>query len=71
MTPIAPAFTLWDVSASQRLVRGLVAFAAVDNLTDNQDPNTGVTTAAGLPAAIYRPEIGRTLRFGVRWAWSK
>jgi outer membrane receptor for ferrienterochelin and colicins len=68
---VAPGFTLWDISATQRLVRGLVGFAAVDNLTDNQDPNTGVTTAAGLPATIYRPEIGRTLRIGVRWAWSK
>jgi outer membrane receptor protein involved in Fe transport len=68
---IAPGFTLWDAYVSQRVLRGLSAFAAIDNLTDNQDPNTGVTTAAGAPAAIYRPEAGRTARFGVRWSWSK
>jgi len=68
---IAPGFTLWDLSVSQRLMRGLNAFAAVDNLTDNQDPNTGVATASGAPAAIYRPEAGRTTRVGLRWSWSK
>ena len=68
---IAPGFTLWDAYVSQRLHRGLMAFAAIDNITDNQDPNTGVTTASGAPAAIYRPEAGRTARFGVRWEWSK
>jgi outer membrane receptor protein involved in Fe transport len=68
---IAPGFVLWDFYASQRLVRGLTGFAAVDNLTDNQDPNTGVVTPSGAPAAIYRPEAGRTLRVGVRWGWSK
>jgi outer membrane receptor for ferrienterochelin and colicins len=67
---VAPGFTLWDVSASQRIARGLSAFASIDNLTDNQDPNTGVLTPAGTPAAIYRPEIGRTARFGVRWTWA-
>jgi outer membrane receptor for ferrienterochelin and colicins len=68
---IAPSFTLWDASASQPLAAGLVVFAAVDNLTDNQDPNTGVLTASGTPAPIYRPEIGRTIRFGVRWGWTR
>jgi outer membrane receptor for ferrienterochelin and colicins len=67
---VAPGFTLWDVSASQRIVRGLSAFLSIENLTDNQDPNTGITTATGAPAAIYRPEIGRTARFGVRWSWA-
>ncbi len=66
----APGFTLWDVYVSQRVTRGLSAFAAVDNLTDNQDPNTGVVGPSGMPAAIYRPEVGRTARVGVRWAWS-
>lgn len=68
---IAPGFTLWDAYVSQRLAAGLSAFAAVDNLTDNQDPDTGRLTATGTPAPIYRPEAGRTVRFGVRWAWSK
>ena len=68
---IAPGFTLWDVYASQRLVGGLTAFATVENLFDNQDPNTGVLTASGAPATIYRPEAGRTIRAGLRWRWSK
>ena len=25
----------------------------------------------GAPAPIYRPEIGRTFRFGLRWNWSR
>ena len=68
---VAPGFVLWDAYASQRIVGGLMAFAAVDNVTDNQDPNTGVIAPSGAPAPIYRPEVGRTMRFGVRWAWSK
>lgn len=68
---MAPGYALWDVFASQRIVRGLSAFAAVDNLTDNQDPNTGLLSATGTPLSIYRPEVGRTVRAGVRWSWSK
>jgi outer membrane receptor for ferrienterochelin and colicins len=68
---VAPGFVLWDAYASQRMVGGLSGFVALDNLTDDQDPNTGVLTAAGTPAPIYRPEAGRTVRFGLRWAWSK
>jgi outer membrane receptor for ferrienterochelin and colicins len=68
---IAPGFVLWDVYVSQRIPSGLTAFAAIDNLADNQDPNTGVLTSAGAPAPIYRPDVGRTVRFGLRWAWSK
>ena len=44
---------------------------AIDNLTDSQDPNTGVLQPSGTPAPIYRPEIGRTFRFGLRWNWSR
>jgi outer membrane receptor for ferrienterochelin and colicins len=68
---IAPGFALWDVFVSQRVLRGLNAFVAVDNVFDNQDPNTGVLTPTGTPASIYRPEAGRTARFGVRWVWSR
>jgi outer membrane receptor for ferrienterochelin and colicins len=68
---IAPGFALWDLFVSQRVVRGINAFVAVDNLFDNQDPNTGVLTATGSPASIYRPEAGRTARFGVRWVWTR
>jgi outer membrane receptor for ferrienterochelin and colicins len=68
---VAPGFAIWDAYMSQRLVRSLTLFAAIDNLADNQDPNTGRVSAAGAPLAIYRPDAGRTARFGVRWSWSK
>jgi outer membrane receptor for ferrienterochelin and colicins len=68
---IAPGFAIWDAYVSQRLPRSLSLFAAIDNLAGNQDPNTGRFSAAGAPMAIYRPEAGRTARFGVRWSWSK
>jgi outer membrane receptor for ferrienterochelin and colicins len=67
----APGYAMWDVYASQRVRRGLSAFAALDNITDAQDPNVGQLSATGTPLAIYRPDAGRTVRFGVRWAWSK
>lgn len=67
----APGYALWDAYASQRVLRGLHVFAAVDNLADNQDPNVGQVSATGAPLAIYRPEVGRTVRFGLRWSWAK
>ncbi len=63
---VAPAFALWDVFVSQRLARGLSAFVTIDNLTDSQDPSTGVLTASGTPAPLYRPDAGRTARIGVQ-----
>jgi outer membrane receptor for ferrienterochelin and colicins len=66
---IAPRFALWDGFVSQRIGAGLAAFATVDNLTDSQDPNTGVM-AAGAPAAIHRPDAGRTFRVGVQWSFN-
>jgi outer membrane receptor for ferrienterochelin and colicins len=68
---LAPGYALWDVYASQRVLRGVSAFAAIDNVTDNQDPNIGQLSATGAPLAIYRPDVGRTVRFGVRWSWAK
>ena len=68
---VAPRFALLDAYVSQRLVRSLLAFVAADNLAGSQDPNTGVLQPNGSPAAIYRPEIGRTMRFGVRWSWNR
>ena len=47
----------------------LSAFLTVDNLADSLDPNTGVLLPTGAPAAIYRPEAGRTARVGVQWAF--
>ncbi|HWK09594.1 MAG TPA: TonB-dependent receptor [Vicinamibacterales bacterium] len=67
---IAPRFALWDAFISQRIGRGLSAFATVDNLTDSQDPNTGVLLPTGAPASIYRPEAGRTARVGLQWSFS-
>jgi outer membrane receptor for ferrienterochelin and colicins len=68
---IAPGFAIWDAYVSQRLLRSLTLFAAIDNLADNQDPNTGQLSPTGAPLAVYRPDAGRTARFGVRWSWSK
>ncbi len=68
---VAPGYALWDAYLSQRLLRALTAFAAIDNLADNQDPNTGVLSATGSPVAIYRPEAGRAVRLGLRWSWAK
>jgi outer membrane receptor for ferrienterochelin and colicins len=67
----APRFSLWDAFASQRLGRGLSAFAAVDNIADSQDPNTGVVTSTGAPASLARLDAGRTVRAGVRVSWNK
>lgn len=67
----ASQFALWDLTVSKTLVRGAELFGAVDNLTNSQDPNTGLLSGTGAPLPIYRPEIGRTVRAGVRWNWSK
>jgi outer membrane receptor for ferrienterochelin and colicins len=67
---IAPRFALWDAFVSQRIGRGLSAFLTVDNLANSQDPNTGVLLPTGAPAAIYRPDAGRTARVGVQWSFS-
>ena len=67
----APGYGLWDFYASQRVVRGINLFVAVDNFTDGQDPNVGRLSATGAPLAIYRPDAGRTARFGMRWSWTR
>ncbi len=67
----APGFALWDLTVSKAVVRTTEAFAAIDNLTNSQDPNTGLVSAKGAALPIYRPEIGRTIRAGVRWSWTK
>jgi outer membrane receptor for ferrienterochelin and colicins len=68
---IAPGFAVWDAYVSQRILRGLSAFAAFDNLANSTDPNVGQLGATGAPLPVYRPDAGRTLRAGVRWAWAK
>jgi outer membrane receptor for ferrienterochelin and colicins len=67
---IAPRFALWDAFVSQRIGKGLSAFLTIDNLANSQDPNTGVLLPTGAPAAIYRPDVGRTARVGVQWSFS-
>ena len=67
----AAGYGVWDAYVSQRVLRGVTAFAAVDNLADSQDPNVGQLSATGAPLAIYRPDVGRTVRAGIRWSWSK
>lgn len=67
----APSFALWDLTASKRVTRGIEGFAAIDNLANSQDPNTGRLSPSGAPLPIYRPEVGRTVRGGVRWTWAK
>lgn len=67
----APGYAVVDAFASQRIVRGVNAFVAVDNLADSRDPNIGRVSASGAPLAIYRPEVGRTIRGGIRWSWAK
>ena len=67
---VAPRFALWDAFVSQRIGHGLSAFVAVDNLADSQDPNTGVVLPDGAPAALYRPDAGRTARVGVQWSFA-
>jgi len=67
---VASRFALWDAFLSQRIGRGLSAFLTVDNLANSQDPNTGVLLSSGAPAAIYRPEVGRTARVGLRWTFA-
>lgn len=66
----ADGFGLWDAYVSQRIARGLSAFMTLENLTDSQDPNVGVVSANGTPAALYRFEAGRAVRFGMRWSWA-
>jgi outer membrane receptor for ferrienterochelin and colicins len=66
----AAGFAVLDAYVSQRVANGLHAFAAIDNLSNSRDPNAGVMLQTA-PAPIYRPEAGRTVRFGVRWSWSQ
>jgi outer membrane receptor for ferrienterochelin and colicins len=64
--PVIPqGFSLWDFYAAKRIYRGLEFFGAVDNFTDSRDPNVGA------PLPIFRPELGRTFRIGMRFAWAQ
>ncbi len=60
-----PGFELWDVYASKSLVKGFDVYGSVDNILNDQDPNTGTSLT------IYRPEAGRTFRLGLRWNFER
>jgi outer membrane receptor for ferrienterochelin and colicins len=69
---IPPGFALWDVYLAKRIYRGFELFGAVDNFTDNKDPNMGLLDATtGAPLPIYRTEYGRTFRVGMRFTWAQ
>jgi outer membrane receptor protein involved in Fe transport len=60
----------WDFYLAKRIYRGLEFFGSVDNFTDSRDPNVGQLSATGTPLAIYRTELGRTFRIGLRFTWA-
>lgn len=64
-------FALWDLFVSKRIVGRMEALVAVDNLLDSRDANSGVVLPNGSAAPIYRPEFGRSVRFGLRVDWSR
>jgi outer membrane receptor for ferrienterochelin and colicins len=67
---VGSGFSLWDFYGAKRIYHGLEFFGAVDNFTDNRDPNTGRLGATGTPLPIYRAELGRTFRVGMRLTWA-
>jgi len=67
---IPPGFALWDFYGAKRIHRGLELFGAVDNFADSRDPNLNLFTATGAPLPIYRSELGRTFRIGMRLTWA-
>ena len=67
---ILPGFSQWDFYAAKKLYRGLEMFTAVDNFTNSRDPNFGKLSATGTPLALYRTELGRTVRVGMRYMWA-
>lgn len=67
----ARGFALWDAYLSRGFGQAITAFAAVNNLADSQDPNSGVIAATGAAAPIYRPDVGRTFRVGLRLHWTR
>jgi hypothetical protein len=60
----------WDFYLAKRIYRGLEFFGSVDNFTDSRDPNVGRLNATGAPLPLYRQELGRTFRLGLRLRWA-
>lgn len=70
---VAPGFQLWDLYAAKTLGRrGIELYGAIDNLFDDQDPNTGrLASDNTTPLPLYRAEVGRTFRLGIRWSFQR
>lgn len=69
---ISPGFQIWDLYGSKSLYKRLEVYGSLDNLFDNQDPNTGRFAANGItPLPLLRAEIGRSFRIGLRWTFGK
>jgi outer membrane receptor for ferrienterochelin and colicins len=62
---LGKAFRLWDAYASKSIAKGFQVYAAVDNMFNSKDPNSGISDE------IFRPEAGRTFRIGVNWTLDK
>jgi outer membrane receptor for ferrienterochelin and colicins len=69
-----PGYAIFDFYAAKRLFRNersnFEIFGAVDNFTNNQDPNTGRFNGT-TPLPIYRPEAGRAFRLGLSYSFAK
>jgi outer membrane receptor for ferrienterochelin and colicins len=63
-TSKAPAFQLWDLYGSKRLVKSFVLYGSIDNLFDSKDKNAGT-------AAQTRFDAGRTFRVGLRRSFDR
>lgn len=68
---IAPGFQMWDLYAAKSLPKKFEIYGSLDNIFDNQDPNTGRLGTTGTPLPIYRAEIGRSFRIGLRWVFGR
>lgn len=69
---ISPGFQIWDLYGSKSLYKRLEVYGSLDNMFDNQDPNTGRFAAGGItPLPLLRAEIGRSFRIGLRWTFGK
>lgn len=67
---VAPRFAFWDTYAAKTISKNVEVFGALDNLFNSRDRNLG-KLPGGTPAAIYRPEVGRTFRIGMRFTFNK
>ena len=68
---ISPKFQIRDLYAPKSVPKRLEVYGSIDNLFDNQDPNTGVVNTSNSPLPLYRAEIGRSFRVRFRWTFGK